>query len=67
MGYTDSMFKGYERVSIYEVFGLIDRVLTDLQPRTPALEKQTMSSEEIEAWKKRLVRRKNRIRKILDN
>lgn len=67
MGYTDSMFKGYERVSIYEVFGLIDRVLTDLQPRTPSLEKQTMSSEEIEAWKKRLVRRKNRIRKILDN
>lgn len=67
MGYTDSMFKGYERVSIYEVFGLIDRVLTDLQPRTPRLEKQTMSSEEIEAWKKRLVRRKNRIRKILNN
>lgn len=67
MGYTDSMFKGYERVSIYEVFGLIDRVLTDLQPRTPSLEKQTMSSEEIEGWKKRLVRRKNRIRKILDN
>lgn len=67
MGYTDSMFKGYERVSIYEVFGLIDRVLTDLQPRTPSLEKQTMNSEEIEAWKKRLVRRKNRIRKILDN
>lgn len=66
MGYTDSKFKGYERVSVYEVFGLVDKVLTDLTPKGRQND-ATISSEEIEAWKRQLIRRKNRIRRILEN
>ena len=65
MGYTDSNFKGYERVSIYEAFGLVDKVLTDLQPPAPKAA-SPMSMDEIEAWKQKLIQRQNRLRSILN-
>lgn len=66
MGYTDSQFKGYERVSFYEVFGLVDKVLTEMQPPVTKAS-MSMTTEEVEAWKQRLIKRQNRVKKILED
>lgn len=66
MGYTDSMFKGYERISFYEAFGLVDKVLTEMQPPITKAS-MSMTTDEVEAWKQNLIKRKNRVRKILSH
>ncbi len=66
MGYNNNLFKGSEKVSRFEALGLINRIITELEPVQLNLNQgRTATRDDIESLKALLIERKARIRKIL--
>ncbi|GAB1353871.1 MAG TPA: S-layer homology domain-containing protein [Candidatus Rifleibacterium sp.] len=67
MGYNNNLFKGSERVTRFEALGLINRVITELEPEPIRIaESRTATRDDLEAFKKLLQDRRERIHKILN-
>ncbi len=66
MGYNNNLFKGNERVTRFEALGLINRVITELEPEPIRIaESKTATRDDLEAFKKLIQERRERIHKIL--
>ncbi|MDD3146349.1 MAG: S-layer homology domain-containing protein [Candidatus Riflebacteria bacterium] len=66
MGYNNNLFKGNERVSRFEALGLINRIITELEPAQIKISHgKTATREDAESLKNLLIERKARIRRIL--
>ncbi len=67
MGYNNNLFKGGEKVTRFEALGLINRVVTELEPEQIKIDAgKTATRDDLEAFKKLLLERRTRIQKILN-
>ena len=67
MGYNNNLFKGSEKVSRFEALGLINRVITELEPAPEKISHgKTATRDDLEAFKKILIERRARIHRILN-
>ncbi len=66
MGYNNNLFKGHERVTRFEALGLINRIISDLEPeQVRDTSGMTATRDDFESLKKLLIERRERIHKIL--
>ncbi len=68
MGYNNNRFKGSEKVTRFEALGLINRIITELEPEPIKISDDSKSAtrEDFETLKKLLIERRERVRKILN-
>lgn len=68
MGYSNNTFSGNETVTRFEAFGLLNRVITELEPVTSLQQtvEKTARTDDVEAFKQKLMARKARIKRILN-
>lgn len=67
MGYNNNRFKGSEKVTRFEALGLINRIITELEPEQIRIsDGKAATRDDIESLKNLLIERRARIRKILN-
>jgi hypothetical protein len=67
MGYNNNRFKGSEKVTRFEALGLINRIITELEPEHVKIsDSKTATRDDFESLKNLLIERRERVRKILN-
>ncbi|PKL42605.1 MAG: hypothetical protein CVV41_13735 [Candidatus Riflebacteria bacterium HGW-Riflebacteria-1] len=67
LGYNNNRFAGNEQVSRFEALGVINRIVSELEPESPKVEtSRTATSADMEAFITRLRSKRERVHRILN-